>query len=143
MIVTLIQKFFVYGCLGLLLEVFFTGFHSLVTGNKRGTCQTYIWMLGIYGLASLCMEQLHNWLRWGMLLNALIYVPLIYLFEFISGFILKKVLGRCPWDYGAVKFGIMGLIRFDYAPIWFIVALFFDYICEWVETALQVVSKIA
>lgn len=143
MLMTLLQKFCVYGCLGLLLEVFFTGFHSLITGNRRGTCQTYIWMLPIYALAALSMEQLHDWLRWGVWLNALIYVPLIYLFEFCSGFVLKKFLGRCPWDYGAVKYGIMGLIRLDYAPIWFIVALFFDSICAWIDTALSVVSKIA
>lgn len=141
--VLFLQKLLVYGCLGLLLEVFFTGFHSLITGNRRALCQTYLWMFPIYALAACSMEQLHNWLRWGIWLNALIYVPLIYLFEFVSGFILKKTLGRCPWDYGVVKYGIMGLIRFDYAPIWFIVALFFDYICGWIDTALGVVSKIA
>jgi hypothetical protein len=27
--------------------------------------------------------------------------------------------GRCPWDYSQKRYHFKGLIRWDYAPIWF------------------------
>ena len=55
----LFQKFLLYGCLGLLLEVFFTGLHSLYTKNWRPTSQTYLWMHPIYGVTALGLEASH------------------------------------------------------------------------------------
>ena len=136
-------KLFLYGNIGLLIEVWFTGIHSLITKNYRGTSVTYVYMFLIYGLTAMVLEQLHHWLRWGMFLNALVYVPTIYLMEFTSGWVLQKLLGRCPWDYGNAKYGIMGLIRLDYAPYWFLIALFFDAICGWIDVVLNKIVLVA
>lgn len=38
---------------------------------------------------------------------------------------LKKAF-KCPWDYSKCKYNIKGVIRLDYAPIWFIVGLFYE-----------------
>lgn len=122
-----------FGLMGMLLECFFTGFHSVVIErNFRAPCKTYLWMLPIYGIGGFILNFIHNnvvldvWYVWrnAFLMAGLIYTPLIFIFEFTSGWVLKKIVGRCPWDYGEAKYGIMGLIRLDYAPFWFILTLF-------------------
>ena len=124
----LLQKFFFYGCLGLLIEVFFTGFHSLIIQrNVRAVCTTYIWMHPIYGCGALLFGWLHDispMPPWG---NAICFVPLIFIIEFVTGWAYEKTLGRKLWDYGNAKWGIMGHIRLDFAGYWLAAALFFEY----------------
>lgn len=52
---------------------------------------------------------------------------LIYTAEYISGIILKKY-DACPWDYSKAKLNYKGVIRLDYAPVWFIAGLLFEKI---------------
>ena len=49
------------------------------------------------------------------------------LFANISGTLLRKV-DACPWDYSNTPFNIKGLIRLDYAPLWFCAGLLFEKI---------------
>ncbi len=49
----------------------------------------------------------------------------IYLVEFLSALFLKK-RGACPWDYSRAKLNILGIVRLDYAPCWFITGLLFE-----------------
>lgn len=120
-----LQKIFSYGCLGLLVEVFFTGAVSLYRRNWRATSQTYLWMLPIYGIGGVTLEAIQTTLNWHWFAMAFVYVPLIYAFEFVSGWTLKRIIGRCPWDYGSTRYSVMGLIRLDYAPLWLLVAMLF------------------
>ncbi len=136
MILELLSKLMVWGMIGLLIEVFFTACHSLlIERNLRAMGTTYLWMLPIYGIAGELLALLR-----GAIHNAWLFVPLavvlIYLIEFGSGWTLRKVLGRCPWEYGPVRFGIMGLVRMDYLPFWFAVALGFDQICDKIGQAI-------
>ena len=55
-----LQKIFSYGCLGLLVEVFFTGAVSLYRRNWRATSQTYLWMLPIYGIGGVTLEAVQH-----------------------------------------------------------------------------------
>ena len=57
--------------------------------------------------------------------RGLLYTLGIFSAEFISGCMLKKAF-KCPWDYSKCKYNIKGVIRLDYAPIWFIVGLFYE-----------------
>ena len=50
-----------------------------------------------------------------------------YLVEFISGSFLKQ-FGMCPWDYSGVPLQYHGVIRLDYAPLWFTAGLIFEKI---------------
>ena len=59
--------------------------------------------------------------------RGIIYSIIIFLTEFITGFILKKHKA-CPWDYSDSKYNIKGIIRLDYAPLWFIVGLIYEKI---------------
>ncbi|HEY4490795.1 MAG TPA: hypothetical protein VI958_02300, partial [Acidobacteriota bacterium] len=80
----------------------------------------YIWMFPIYGLAAFLFEPLHDALRdWHWVLRGLVYVAGLYLVEFTTGLALKRLTGKCPWDYSAKKYHFKGLIRWDYAPVWF------------------------
>jgi len=127
-----------YGCIGLLIEVFFTGFHSLFIKHWKATGYTYVWMLFPYGFAGLALEGLSTSLAWPFYLKALVYVPIFYGVEGLYGWTLMKVTGKLqewlggsgggvvPWDYGKSKWSPMGLINLKFAPFWLALALSFD-----------------
>lgn len=123
-----VSQFFFYGFLGLLVEVLFTGFHSLIIQrNIRAMSTTYLWMHPIYGGGALLFNFLHGlspFLPW---LNAVLLVPLIFCIEFSTGYLYEKIFGRKLWDYGNAKWGVMGHIRLDFAGYWLAAALFFEY----------------
>lgn len=125
--IIMVTHFIIYGLTGLLIEVFWTGFDALISGNLNLTGHTYIWMFFIYGLAIL-FEPIHDKIRReNFIFRGLIWVLLIYAIEFLSGFFLKSLIGNCPWDYTqSTNFTFWGYIRFDYFPAWFIVGLLFE-----------------
>jgi len=112
-------------CLGMTAEIFFTAFSALFTAtpiaNKPLAAMagmTYVWMAFIYALIPilgiLCYEKVKGipiYFRLPM------YVFLIYLVEFLSGFMLRVLTGACPWEY-TTGWHTMGLIRLDYFPAW-------------------------
>lgn len=51
---------------------------------------------------------------------------LIFTVEYLSGLVLRMLLGVCPWDYSGNTFSVNGLIRLDYAPAWFTAGLLFE-----------------
>jgi len=128
--VHLFERFLAYGALGWCLEVLFTGLSAVLFRHDRSaTGQTYLWMLPIYGGAGLLLEAMHHALLGtgaGLVLRILAYVIVIYSVEAASGHALRRLLGRCPWDYGDARFGIRGLVRLDYAPFWALVGLLFE-----------------
>jgi len=117
------MRFFIYGAYGVCFEIIFTGIkHWIASGYKdwsfRG--KSYIWMFPIYGLLVFFFEPIHNALRESFwLARGLLYVAGLYVVEFSAGWLLRKVTGNCPWDYTGKKYNFMGLIRWNYAPIWF------------------------
>ena len=56
-------------------------------------------------------------------------MSLIFSAEYISGKLLQKK-ELCPWDYGRAKWNIGKVIRLDYAPLWFMVGLFFEQLIK-------------
>lgn len=120
------KRYIIYGALGWCLEVFWTGLGSLMQGDVKLTSQTYIWMFFIYGLAVL-LEPLHNRIRnWPIIARGGVYALVIFSIEFSTGFLLRIILGVCPWDYSDSPFSIMGLIRLDFTPWWAIAGLLFE-----------------
>ena len=142
MLLLLLQKFFVYGCLGLLIEVFFTSLYSLATKNWKATAQTYLWMLPIYGVTALVLEALSDALPWPFYLRAFIYVPFIYGMEALSGWTLQKTIGSIPWDYGKARHTPMGLINLKYAPYWLALAMAFDPLSAYLRRALTFLATL-
>lgn len=125
-----IKNFLLCGLCGWCLECFWTGINSIKKWKRNDrtlTCRTSIWMFPIYGLAA-CLTPICTKLQnRSALLRGGVYAILIYLTEYITGVILKKYRA-CPWDYSKAKYNIKGVIRFDYAPVWFITGLIFERI---------------
>lgn len=124
----LLHKFLIYGCIGILVEFFFTSAKELLKKNWRGTGYSYIWMPPIYGTTALLMELISKNYNGFFGFKALMYVGLMYTTEAISGFLIKKLTGSIPWEYPKTIYTLNGLIQPLYFPFWLTLALFFDYI---------------
>lgn len=123
-------RFLTYGVAGVTLEILFTGIKHLKSSHFRDrslTGKSYIWMFPIYGLAAFLFEPFHDAIRtliWP--LRGLVYVIGFYVVEFMTGWLLKLLTGKCPWDYSGKKYNFRGFIRWDYAPLWFLFCLMLE-----------------
>lgn len=129
----LLRKYIIYGLLGICLEVFWTGSKSLVNADYTMEGRTYIWMFFIYGLA-VFLEPIHNKIRGqNLILRGIIYMVLIYIAEFITGWVLRELIGVCPWNYVG-NGSINGLITLSFAPLWFALGLFLEKVHDFLNT---------
>ena len=129
---TFLINTFLLASVGVTFEIIFT---SITTFSRKRDQSfkgySYLWMLPIYALVyptlTLLWPFIHDWL---FLLRGLLYIILIYIAEYSTGWLLRQMLGKCPWekDYIGKQWAINGLIRLDYAPAWFITALLFEYL---------------
>lgn len=130
------KKYIFYGLIGWCTEVIWTGLGSLVKGDVTLSSFTSIWMFFIYGLA-VFLEDVHNRIRHiPILIRGGIYTVIIFFIEYSTGWFLRLILGACPWDYSSSPYSINGIIRLDYAPVWFSAGLLFEKIHDWVEHIL-------
>lgn len=142
-LLVLLLKLIVYGHIGFLLEIWFTGLHSIfVNRDKSATATTYLWCLPIYGFTALALEGVSEALPWPFYLKALLYVPIIYGVEGLSGWTIRKIIGRIPWDYERSAWAPMGLINFKYAPFWLLVSMAFDPITNFLTKTLHALSLV-
>lgn len=122
----MIKNFFICGFIGWCFECFWTGLGSIVSHKDRKLiCNTSLWMFPIYGMAAIISPISKVLTKRTALTRGGIYTFLIYAAEFITGKALKK-FRACPWDYSKSKLNIDGIIRLDYAPLWFALGLFFE-----------------
>lgn len=61
--------------------------------------------------------------------HGILYMVLIFVAEYLSGTWLRT-MGVCPWDYTGRHSNIDGLIRLDFAPLWFMTGLLFEQITK-------------
>jgi len=123
----MITRFIIYGAIGCLIEVFWTGLSELRTKNFRLSSKTSLWMFFIYGMV-VVLEPLFRFVSpLNFLLRGVIYASFILLGEFITGTLLKRA-DICPWDYSHTRYHVRGVIRFDYAPAWAAAGLIFEQI---------------
>ena len=122
-----------FGCFGIACEIFFVAFTHLYTQVPLWdeplwslTGKTYVWMFPIYALIPIIggaiMDKVQ---KYPLLVRLLIYSIGIYIIEFISGFLLELITGKCPWEYTS-GWQVMGYIRLDYFPYW----ILFSFIIE-------------
>jgi len=127
------EHFIIYGLLGWCLEVIWTGIGSLLIGDVSLTAKTYLWMFPIYGSAIL-FDPVHDAIRlWPVWKRGFVWMMLCFSVEYLTGWILRETLGTIPWDYSQAIFNIHGLIRSDYAPVWFAVGLLYEKIHDYLE----------
>ena len=115
----------VFASFGIAVEVIFTAAMSVV--NQAPLCDkplialaghSYVWMALIYGLIPVLGVLFYNRVKdWRIWFRLPLYVVIIYIVEFTSGYLLQVITGRCPWYYTS-GINIMGLIRLDYFPAW-------------------------
>ena len=136
-ITDILNRFVIYGCLGLFLEIIWTGLMSAVKGDKNLRCGTYLWMFFIYG-AGVILEPLHELIReflW--IYRGFIWSAVIFAVEYMTGFILKLTIGSCPWNYDGdgdeIITSVKGIIRIDYLPVWFFVGLLFERVHDFIK----------
>lgn len=123
----MLTRFLIYGALGWVVEIVWTGLGSLLRRDPRLTATTYLWMFPIYGGGALLCERLHDLIAgqpW--ILRGLVWTGAIFALEYASGWLIRRVVGRSPWDYSAARLSVDGLIRLDYAPAWFLLGLLFE-----------------
>lgn len=147
----MLLRFFLYGALGWCGEILWTAVYELVTGTRKHPTDvhvrvpmtpperwrlaghTYLWMFPLYGLGGLAFEPCHEAVRaWPWPLRGLCWMALIFAAEYALGRLLRRATGRCPWDYGYARWNVDGVIRLDYAPVWFC----FGFVLERVHDAL-------
>lgn len=143
-----------YGHLGILIEFWFTGFFSLYQKNWKMTGHTYLPMVFVYGMTALVLEAVSEALPWPFYFKALVYLPVIYGAEALSGSAIKIATGLLqktfgghgggiiPWDYGSSRWTPFGLINFKYAPAWLLVALAFDPISGMMRNVVNYLAKV-
>src|SRR5512140_2190405 len=119
-------RFIVYGLVGWCSEVVWTAVRGFVaTRDWRLQGHSYLWMFPIYGLIAPLFEPLHNALRqWPWPLRGLVYMAGFWLAELITGYAIRRLTGRCPWDYSGRRGSMAGgIITLAYAPVWFLFGL--------------------
>ena len=123
------NKFMICGTIGWCMEIIFTALHSFHSREFKLIGRTSIWMFPIYGLACF-LAPLHRLLKnKNAFFRGGVYTCCIFLTEFFTGSLLQKY-DMCPWDYSQAKFNFRGLIRFDYAPLWFGAGLLYEKILK-------------
>lgn len=121
------NKFIICGTVGWCMEIVFTALHSFQKREFTLIGRTSIWMFPIYGAACLLTPVCRLLKGKNPVLRGSIYTCCIFAGEFLSGCFLKKH-HACPWDYSKSKYNLKGVIRFDYAPLWFGAGLLFEKI---------------
>ena len=103
-------RFIIYGMLGWCGEIIWTATREKLSGQQRdwklrGT--TYLWMFPLYGLIAPLYEPVHNALRtWPWPLRGVVYMLGFWAVEYLTGWLLKRVIGVCPWDYSRARWHV-------------------------------------
>ncbi|MBX7148977.1 putative ABC transporter permease [bacterium] len=91
--------------------------------DKRAMGYTFLWMLPIYALL-IFLEPISKMLaQTPLMVRGGLYVLGLWFVEYTTGFLIKKISGRCPWDYSASRYNLHGFIRFDFFIFWLVFML--------------------
>lgn len=139
-----LKYFILCGITGWCLEIVFTSVESILRQDWRLMGKTSLIMFPIYGLGVLLgpiCRRLDRWLDEGLwetakipggeilLRHGMIDMVLIFTAEYLFGLWLGR-LGICPWDYSGRPTNIHGLIRLDFAPLWFLTGLILEKVAK-------------
>ena len=131
-------------CLGMTTEIFFVAFTNLFAGTSfcneplwSLTGKTYVWMFPIYALIPFVGDFLFKKVQHlPLLARLLLYTLLIFIVEFVAGFTLEQITGKCPWEY-TTGWHVMGYIRLDYTPAWMVFCFILEYLYLFLEEKFQ------
>jgi len=109
------------------MEILWTGLHAFRVRNLKLIGKSSLWMFPIYGCAAFLAPVMRRMKKVHILKRGLVYMLCIFSGEYISGSLLKS-RNICPWDYSKSPYQLQGVIRLDYAPVWFLVGLLYERI---------------
>ena len=101
-----ISNFLLCGSAGWCMEIFWTGLHSLFTGQKTLTGKTSLLMFPIYGCAAVIAPLSVKLSSFPFFYRGILYTAGFYLVEFISGSFLKQ-FGMCPGITAVYRCNVM------------------------------------
>lgn len=127
--------FFLFGVTGVCTEIFFTAFQNLFyayanrsTPDWSLTGKSYVWMFPIYGSAAIFLNLLMPYLRRFNFFTRLLFYPIgIFIVEYITGWLLDLITGKCPWEYHS-PYAIHGYINLAYTPFWMLFGIALELI---------------
>ena len=118
-------RFIIYGLLGMIIEILFTGFSDIKNMNFNLVGHTSVWMFFVYGSAVFVLEPVYGLIKnENTIIRGCVYATTIFFIEFSSGMILD-MLNITAWKYQG-ELSVMGYIRLDYAMFWFLLGLVFE-----------------
>lgn len=134
------KDFLKCGAAGWCMEIIFTSLVSLASGDRRLVGKTSLFMfphLRHGGLSGPFLPESgpasspagKNGSGRPALRHGLRDMALIFTAEYVTGRLLRS-LRACPWDYTGCRFSVDGLIRLDFAPLWFVAGLLFERITQ-------------
>lgn len=131
---------FIFGLFGVTVEVFFTAFSPLFSQDTFSWSlqgNSYAWMFIIYALTKPLFDLGYPFVsKFNILIRTLSYSLVVFLIEFISGLVLEKLTGSCPWKY-VDGLTFLGYIRLDYIFYWMVFGYFIEYIYLFLQKIIR------
>ncbi len=121
------KNFIKCGIIGWCFEIIWTSLKSVRRKERKLMGQTSLFMFPIYGLAAVIKPVYSKLRKYNFFVRGIVYVASFFTIEYTTGNFLKKY-DRCPWDYSGNKYNYKGLIRLDFAPLWFACGLIYEKI---------------
>ncbi|MBI1319777.1 MAG: hypothetical protein GC168_12645 [Candidatus Hydrogenedens sp.] len=143
----ILTRWFLFACIGLLIEVFFTGILHFIGGDRSAMSKTSPWMMIDYGMLGVVIWPIKEALeKRGVPLagRAFVYMLGIFVIEYVSG-IAFNMAGIHIWDYSnhAIPLGgrsipmhLHGQITAFYAPLWYALG----FVLEWLHRRVDAVA---
>ena len=135
-------RFLFFALIGLLVEIFFTSLGRLQHGDINMKGHTSPWMMFDYGLLGIVTGPLMRSLkgvRVPLVGRAFVYMIGIFLVELVSGWVFD-MCGIHVWDYSHLPLNVHGYITLTYAPLWYLLGLFVEFLYRRVDTTALVFS---
>ena len=107
-------------------EVFFSSIHDYIRYRDiafKG--RSYLWVFSLYGIWGIIISPLYNLIEpIPFVIRGFIYLAVIFIGEFIYGYILKLTIKKCPWEYkGSILVNTWSLVKIDLVLVTFQVAI--------------------
>ena len=92
---------------------------AYVAAHTRRRRPSSLLNIPVYALAQPLFEPVHDAVRSRPpVARAAVYGAGILGVEYLSGRLLRRLLGEAPWNYGSARTAVDGLVRLDYVPLW-------------------------
>jgi len=100
---------------------------AYVAAHTRRRRPSSLLNVPVYGLAQPLFEPVHDAVRCRPpVVRAAVYGAGILGVEYVTGRLVRGLLGKAPWDYGSARTAVDGLVRLDYLPLWGAFGLAFE-----------------